>query len=244
MSTFISTFKPASTLHALAPLFLILMFTGCDQADVSPENKVQPFGQGEKISGTIYVQVAEVQDEFHLMVGAQTEDSPIAHHVFRLQLPADPRPRLQTGAFEGTLFYEVDQHDQYSVVDLPPRVKLVYVDVPGNRFALAVSPEHDVKAPPERIIYGIGLAHFEGDFPISASKNSSLAFDMAAICNATPASPSLHADDCSSGGVGATSCSVGGCNPVGASCNVTCSDGYYACCHCGGCKCKSSGGST
>lgn len=239
-----STFKPASAWQVVAPLFLILMLAGCDQADVSQADKAQPFGQGEKISGTIYVQVAEVQDEFHLMVGTQEEGSPIAHRVFRLQMLDDPRPRIQTGVFKGTLFYEVDQHDKHSVVDLTPSVTAVYVDVPSNRFALAVSPEHDVIAPPERIIYGIGLAHFEGDFPISASKNGGLAFDMADICNAAPASLSLHADGCSSGGVGSTSCSVGGCIPNDASCSVTCSDGYYACCNCGGCKCKSSGGST
>lgn len=43
---------------------------------------------------------------------------------------------------------------------------------------------------------------------------------------------------CPSGGPGSSACSINNC------CSVTCTSGYYACCHCSeGCHCISSGGS-
>ena len=41
---------------------------------------------------------------------------------------------------------------------------------------------------------------------------------------------------CSSGGPGATSCSM--TNALGSSCSVTCGTGYYACCSTGGPSCS------
>lgn len=79
---------------------------------------------------------------------------------------------------------------------------------------------------------GHGLSHHRGRFilPIEAWPPSEL--DASGLGSKGEILAQADTDECQSGGVGSSSCSVT-CGAINYGCSVTCVTGYYACCNCG-----------
>lgn len=85
--------------------------------------------------------------------------------------------------------------------------------------------------PNEKIVYGYGLSHRNGDYRLIDSQNPSSVMDLLNLTNVA-----LSGDlSCHSGGVGSSECSTTGSDlgqipGGGGGCSVKCNNGYYACC--------------
>lgn len=89
---------------------------------------------------------------------------------------------------------------------------------------------------------GFGIYHMKNDFSLNVISNGN--FDDVIKAPKLMNAPSSHPTTCTSGGVGASDCSVSSGTALSTvSCSVSCKDGYYACCddNIGKCKCIKSG---
>jgi len=90
---------------------------------------------------------------------------------------------------------------------------------------------------------GYGFSQIKGEWGMETRNEQASAFDYLGKFNKANSSAKLPGGgggaSCTSGGPGATSCSIGDTiGPIGTSCSVTCSDGYYACCKTSNTTCK------
>lgn len=89
---------------------------------------------------------------------------------------------------------------------------------------------------------GYGFSKTKGEWVIDTGIEQASAFDYLGEfnrANSISKLPGGGSETCTSGGPGATSCSIGDTiGPIGTSCSVTCSDGYYACCKTSNTTCK------
>jgi hypothetical protein len=76
-----------------------------------------------------------------------------------------------------------------------------------------------------------GLSHHWG-LTIQRSADEVAAALFAGACNGTDAS---DCSECQAGGPGVQGCTLGG--PEGPSCSADCTEGYFACCNVGSCRC-------
>ena len=71
-------------------------------------------------------------------------------------------------------------------------------------------------------VFGYGLSFTEGEFTLSSD------FNVIPIAEKGLEIPKPDDVDCNSGGEGATDCSIS--NAAGHACNISCGEGYFACC--------------
>jgi hypothetical protein len=81
------------------------------------------------------------------------------------------------------------------------------------------------------VLKGFGLSKRNGDFIIEDKTSQKSFFESISERNAKKIHNKAISLECTSGGIGATECSVGsGVGTVNVSCSVSCGAGYYACC--------------
>lgn len=162
-------------------------------------------------------------------VGAPDDRAALAARVFVFQLSAPLDSALEIDTAQASL--------------LVRRERLTLSTPRGVALDLAVHGAVDPSAGTQRSVAtldGIGLADY---------KNPTATLDQ--LATAQLDAPLFEASrlaeggmdamaepgGCPAGGPGSTSCSISSC------CSVSCSSGYYACCHCtDGCHCIANGG--
>jgi hypothetical protein len=166
---------------------------------------------------------------------ADVDDDGFADHVFVLQ--------TQSGTDTSAL-----HRDFKNAQVLFTRSSVVVTDAySATTLEFYVGRNRVVGSTPTIEVEGTGLSHRQQ--PLTANANDVGRRSLRAQTTACPPTcPTPEPDpgsggggsSCKSGGPGSSSCSV---TCPGAGCEVTCAEGYYACCNCyvGGCSCKKNG---
>ncbi|WP_457653689.1 hypothetical protein [Rhodocaloribacter sp.] len=230
----------------LTLLLSTLLVVGCDQSTPQPEVKSEDIsGLSHTFEGKVSIEIIPASDpdgnisEYHILVDVMEGEDETTGHVFRLQYPADPGNRIKEGVFEGRVIYIYEssspQNTDATGFPIYATPKAVYVDVPGNRFAMTLG-ETKVAGDYPAILRGFGLAHFSGGVARSDIRGAKQSMDLAQTFGFSPDFATANCE-------GQKSCGVDGCAGKPAGCNVTCEGGYVACCGCGAlggasCYCK------
>ncbi len=238
--------------HRMCQFFLLTLLlsapfmVGCDQT--TPQTEAQSEDVSDlfhTFEGKVSIEIIPASDpdgtirEYHILVDVLAGEDETTGHVFRLQYPGDPGHGIKEGVFEGRVIYtyESDSPQITDATGLPIHAtpKAVYVDVPGNRFAMTLG-ETKLAGGYPTILHGFGLAHFSGGIERSEIRGAKQSMDLAQTFGFSPDFATANCE-------GQKSCGVGGCSGRPADCNVTCEAGYVACCGCGAlggasCYCK------
>lgn len=103
--------------------------------------------------------------------------------------------------------------------------------VSGEDFELRLAVASKQKENPNTfpVVFGYGLSHYFGGLE---SPIEFLAADPYVVEKVPLKIIPDGGGFCDAGGVGATECTIAGCAQDPNGCDITCSDGYYACCDC------------
>lgn len=180
----------------LLTLLLISSFlvTGCDPGatnEITEAEQDEILSRAHAFAGTVFIEVVPRTDpdgtisQYHVLVGVSENGNDTGNRVFRLQYLRDPSALIKEGGFEGRLFYDYDSPNRENTdetgVPIASAPKALYVDVPGNRFAMALEEETDLARGYATVLRGVGLSHFSGEIGVSRTEKGEITMDMAKL---------------------------------------------------------------
>lgn len=207
---------------------------------VSPSFATESSGLSDRVE-VMEGQVLVRPSEDGLVIGVDT-DSPadgFVNHAFLYQMEQAPSDALRFEG-DGVLWVRADR----LVVTSKEGDRIVDLRLADKKGLSGVRLGDEGES--ASILYeGIGLSRYGSLSTVTLEQLGG--FDPAHLSTATWLSDNPFARGPVFEGGGETSCPAGGTGSSGCSipscCSVSCSSGYYACCHCSnGCKCVSTGG--
>ena len=178
----------------------------------------------ELIAGEILMRTAETGIIVAIDNGEAADG--FVDHAFLFQMERVPK-QLTTFEGTGTVLVRAD--------------RLVLTSELGEQIAdLRLFQGFEARERQQSHLFGTGLSRYSNLSKLTIDELGG--FDPAFLApsswlNENPFAQPAFKASCAAGGTGSTSCSVSDC------CSVSCSSGYYACCHCtNGCTCVSDGG--
>ncbi len=204
---------------------LLLLAFSCEKANESVAINFPQLAAslgGEFFSNQLKVQITE---DSEIMIMQQSISNPkIFEKAYVLQtensdLGINRTSSKKSIVFEKAILIESGSKLFFIGVDLKENVQLI------EKLKGLVDPSKLVT------YLGYGFSEVKGEWAIDSDFTEKSAYNSLAKSNKN--AKIFYGDilDCTSGGLGATSCSINDeIGPIGSGCSVTCSAGYYACC--------------